>query len=174
MPVVSKRALRGVGSLLRLSFQRFQSSGHHLRPQIEVRTVPGRNAGAQDDGLRRGVHDTDSLGDIAGQGAGVDHVDEIDRHISVQMVERAHLLVGNAAGGADGTVLLDDGERRGQGRGDIGLGGDLAHSHNVAGSCPAIYVRRIRSSRRWKRGSDRSGSRIGSILKYASQPRRSW
>ena len=64
LPVFQKRASGGRGVSVRLSFQRFQSARDRLGPEIEVRAVPGRNAGPQDDSLRRGVNDPNELGDV--------------------------------------------------------------------------------------------------------------
>ena len=82
---VSKRALGGVLLLSPLSLQRFQSPSHDFRSEVEVRTVPGGNAGSQDDGLGRGVNDTDMFRDVAGKGPGVDHVYEVHRYVAVKL-----------------------------------------------------------------------------------------
>ena len=82
---VSKRALGGVLLLSRLGLQRLQPSSHDLGSQIEVRTVPGRNAGSQDDGLRRGVNDADTFRDVAGERTGVDYIHEVDRYVSMKL-----------------------------------------------------------------------------------------
>jgi hypothetical protein len=82
--VFQKRASGGRGVSVRLSFQRFQSPRDCLGAEIEVRAVPGRNAGAQDDGLRRGVNDTNALGDIAREETGMDHIHQIHGNVPVQ------------------------------------------------------------------------------------------
>jgi hypothetical protein len=83
LPVFQKRASGGRGVSVRLSFQRFQSPRDCLGSQIEVRAVPGRNAGPQDDGLRRRVNDTNALGDVAREKTGMNHVHQIHGNISV-------------------------------------------------------------------------------------------
>ena len=72
---------------MRLSFQRGQPPGDDIRSKVEVGTVPGRNAGTQDDGLRRGVNDTDSFSDVARQWPKVNDIDQVDRHVSVELAD---------------------------------------------------------------------------------------
>jgi len=84
LPVFQKRASGGRGVSVRLSFQRFQSPRDSLGAEIEVRAVPGRNTSAQDDGLRRGVNDTNALGDIAREETGMDHIHQIHGNVAVQ------------------------------------------------------------------------------------------
>lgn len=64
LPVFQKRASVGRCVSFRLSFQRFQTASNHLGSEVEVRAVPGGNAGPQDDGLRRSVYHTDAFRDI--------------------------------------------------------------------------------------------------------------
>jgi len=84
LPVFQKRASGGRRVFLRLSFQRLQSPRDCFGPEIEVRAVPGRNAGAQDDGLRGGVNDTNALGDITREQTGMDHIHQIHWNVPVQ------------------------------------------------------------------------------------------
>ena len=64
-PVFQKRASGGGGVSLRLSFQRFEATRDRVGAEIEVRAVPGGNAGSQDDRLGRGVNDANTLRDVA-------------------------------------------------------------------------------------------------------------
>lgn len=64
-PVFQKRASGGRGVSLRLSFQRFQPTRDRVGAELEVRAVPGGNAGSQDDRLGRGVNDANTLRDVA-------------------------------------------------------------------------------------------------------------
>ena len=98
---------------------------NRVGPQIEVGAVPGRNAGAKDDRLGGRMHHADPLSDVAGERPGLHHVDEIHRNILCSRLQRADLLEGDAAGGTDWAVLVDDGERLGEGGCDIGFAGDL-------------------------------------------------
>jgi hypothetical protein len=73
------------------------------------------------------VHHPDPFGDVTGQRAGVDYIDEVDRHVFMDPAERTHLLIRDSAGGADWTVLVDDGQWLCQDRRHIGFRGDLVH-----------------------------------------------
>ena len=127
-PVFQNERLGGIFGVSRLTFQRRQLSRDHLGSQIEVRPVPGRNAGAKDDRLGRRVHHADPFGDVARKRPTLHHVDQIHRNVTVEPAQRAHLLEGDAAGRTDRAVLVDDGERLGEGGCDIGFAGDLEHA----------------------------------------------
>ena len=64
-PVFQKRASGRRGVSVRLSFQQGQATRNRVGAEIEMRAVPGRNAGAQDNRLGRGVNDSDALCDVA-------------------------------------------------------------------------------------------------------------
>src|SRR5215213_8342868 len=108
-------------------FEGFQLTDHRVGPQIEMRAVPGGNAGPQNDRLGRCVHDAEPLGDVAGEWAGMDDVDQVHRDVLLQPPERADLLEGNSARGTDGAVLIDNCQWLRQRVSDIGLVGDLLH-----------------------------------------------
>lgn len=64
-PVFQKRASGRRRVSVRLSFQQRQPTRNRVGAEIEMRAVPGRNAGAQDDHLGRGVNDSNALRDVA-------------------------------------------------------------------------------------------------------------
>ena len=94
----------------------------------------------------------------------LDHVHQEDRHVA-QPPEREHLLVGEPAGGADRTVLVEHGERRGEQGGKVGFGDDRVHEATYTAASHGGYVRRMRSCSRRKRGSPRRASSEGSTLR---------
>jgi hypothetical protein len=63
---VSSRALRRVLHTAGLSFERVQLLSDDIGPQVEVRSVPGRNAGSQDDCLGGSMDHANPLCEIAG------------------------------------------------------------------------------------------------------------
>src|SRR4051812_10751912 len=67
------------------------------------------------------------FGNLPRERPAMHHVDQIDRHILVNAPQRAHLLVGNAAGRADRAVLVENREGLRECAGHIGLGGNLEH-----------------------------------------------